>query len=370
MATIQERKKKNGKTTYKVVIRVKGYPTMTASFDRLTSAKQWIGENEPQMRAGKHLIDYEAKKHTLNELIDRYIKIELPKRKEHDYKKYKMHLDWWSNQIGKCLLSKITPALLSECKEKLITEPTPKPKNGRTTRTGATANRYMATLSTVFSIASNEWGWIDDNPMFKVRKFKEEVNKDRFLTAEEILKLLIACKSFEIKGENYNRETYVFVLIALSTGARYSEIHNLEWKNVDLKNKQFYFLNTKNGENRGVPMSQTVYEELVNFKKVRNIKNNFLFTTKEGNKLIDMRTRFYKVIELSKIENCRFHDLRHTVASHIAMNGGSLLDIAEVTGHKTMQMLKRYTHLTKKHTAKILQEVTDVMFKELKQKIN
>lgn len=369
MATIQERKKKNGKTTYKVVIRVKGYPTLTASFDKLTSARQWIGENEPQMKAGKHLTDYEAKKHTLNELIDRYIKIELPKRKKHDHQKYKMHLNWWKKQVGKCLLSKLTPALLSECKEKLITEPTIKPKNGRTTRTGATANRYMATLSTVLSIATKEWGWIEDNPMLKVRKFKEEANKDRYLTSDEIVKLLMACKSFELKGENYNKETYIFVLIALSTGARYSEIHQLEWKNVDLKNRQFYFLNTKNGESRGVPMSETVYDELKSFKKVRNIKSNYLFTTKEGNKLIDMRTRFYKVLKLSQINYCRFHDLRHTVASHIAMNGGSLLDIAEVTGHKTMQMLKRYTHLTKKHTAKILQSTTDVMFKDLKQSI-
>ena len=78
-----------------------------------------------------------------------------------------------------------------------------------------------------------------------------------------------------------------------------------------------------------------------------------------------MRGRFYKVLELSKID-CRFHDLRHTVASHIAMNGGSTLDIAQVTGHKSMQMVKRYSHLTKKHTAKLLQETTNSMFKGLK----
>ena len=78
-----------------------------------------------------------------------------------------------------------------------------------------------------------------------------------------------------------------------------------------------------------------------------------------------MRVRFYKVLELANIENCRFHDLRHTVASHIAMNGGSLLDIAQITGHKTMQMVKRYSHLTQKHTAELLQSTTDIMLQTI-----
>ena len=125
-------------------------------------------------------------------------------------------------------------------------------------------------------------------------------------------------------------------------------------------------INTKNGENRGVPMTENVYNELKKFHKVRNIKSDYLFTTKNGKKLIDMRVRFYKVLEVSGVQNLRFHDLRHTVASHIAMNGGSLLDIAQVTGHKTMQMVKRYSHLTQKHTAKLLESTTEIMFSQIK----
>lgn len=365
MATIQKRVKKDGTVTYKAVIRVKGYPTMSATFDKKTAAQKWIGQHEPLMKEGKHITDYEAKKHTLNELIDRYITTELPKRKPVDHKKYKTMLEWWKQHIGKYLLSKITPALLSECKEKLVTEESPKPKGDKKTRSGATANRYMAALSIVLSIATKEWGWIDENPMLKVNKFTEKAMNDRFLMPEEIKKLLEACKTFELKGENYNYETYLFVLIALSTGARYSEIHGLRWQDVDLKNKQFYFLTTKNGENRGVPMIDSVMNEIKKFKKVRNIKSDYLFTTKDGKKLIDMRVRFYKVLDVSGI-TCRFHDLRHTVASHIAMNGGSLLDIASVTGHKTMQMVKRYSHLTQKHTAELLQNTTNEMFSEVK----
>ncbi len=365
MHDIQKRKKKNGTYTYTARIRVKGYPSMSATFDKKTKAQLWIQENESKMKLGKHIQTSEAKKHTLKELISRYTDNELPKRKS-DKEKFKMQLKWWDNQIGCYYLHMITPAILTQCKEKLEKEPSIKPKQGRTTRTPATVNRYLATLSIVLSYACNEYGWLDENPMRRVRKNKETANKDRYLSQDEINKLLQASLNFNIRTENYNKETYLFVLIALSTGARYSEIHNLKWGNVDFKNRQFYFMNTKNGENRGVPMSETVYNELKQFQKVRNIKSNYLFTTKDGKKLIDMRVRFYKCIEIAEIKNCRFHDLRHTVASYIAMNGGSLLDIAQITGHKTMQMVKRYSHLTQKHTAKLLQDTTDIIFKEVK----
>lgn len=365
MATIQERKKKNGKSTFTATIRVKGYAPLSTTFDRKSDARLWIQEHEPDMKKGKHIKDYEANKHTLDELIDRYIEIELPKRNKSDHKKYKMQLSWWKDKIGHCLLSNVTPALLSEYKELLCNEKSEKPIKGNISRSGATANRYMAALSIVLSMGAKEWGWIDENPMLKVRKYKETVKQDRFLSPEEIEKLLHACKTFDLHGDNYNRETYLFVLTALSTGARYSEIHNLKWENIDFRNRQFYFLNTKNGENRGVPMSNDIYIALKEFQKIRNIKSPYLWTTKDGKKLIDMRVRFYKALEIVDF-TCRFHDLRHTVASHIAMNGGSLLDIAQVTGHKTMQMVKRYSHLTKKHTAKLLQNTTDEMFKEVR----
>lgn len=364
MHDIRKYKKKDGTYTYTARIRVEGYPPMTATFNKKGLAHAWVQENESAMKTGKHITLPESKKHTLNDLITRYEENELPKRKS-DQEKFKMHLKWWSNQIGMYNLNRITPPILTECKEQLEKEKLPHARNGRTTRTPATVNRYLATLSIVLSYACNEYGWLEENPMRKVRKNKERANKDRFLTPEEIQRLLKACKEFNISGENYNNETYLFVLIALSTGARYSEIHNLTWDNIDFKHKQFYFLNTKNGENRGVPMTSSVYSALNEFKKVRNISNNHLWITKDGRKLIDFRTRFYKVLELAEIENCRFHDLRHTVASHIAMNGGSLLDIAQVTGHKTMQMVKRYSHLTQKHTAELLESTTDVMLSKI-----
>lgn len=361
MHDIQKTVKKDGTVSYHARIRIKGYPTMTATFSKKSSAVLWVKKYERDMKEGKNLQQVESKKHTVSELIERFEQKELPKRIA-NAQNLKNHLDWWNNNIGSYALNIVTPSLITEFKNKLENEKIKKPRNGNLYRTPATVNRYLATLSTLFSYACNEYGWLDENPMHKVRKNKEVPNKDRYLTEDEIERLLNACKTFNLRYENYNNETYLFVLIALSTGARYSEIRNLKWKNVDLRNKQFYFLNTKNGENRGVPMTDQLCKLLKEFKKVRNIHSDYLFTTKDGKKLIDMHTRFYKSIEIAKIKNCRFHDLRHTVASYIAMNGGSLLDIAQVTGHKTMQMVKRYSHLTKKHTAELLEKTTQIMF--------
>lgn len=365
MGDIQKRVNKKGVVSYIARIRITGYPVMSARFDKKQDAQTWIGENESKMRRGLHIKESEANKHTLSELITRFNERELPK-KTANKDNIKHHLEWWNKKLGRYYLSNITPAKITECKELLETEDSERPKKGNLKRSPATVNRYLATLSSLLKLACNNYGWLDENPMKKVIKNKEVANKDRFLTAEEIERLLKACYEFKLRGESYNKETHLFINIALGTGARYSEIRTLKWENVDLKNRQFYFLNTKNGENRGVPITNEVYNELLSFKKVRNINSDYLFTTKDGKKLIDMHTRFYEVIKIAKIENFRFHDLRHTVASHIAMNGGSMLDIAQVTGHKTMQMVKRYSHLTKKHTAELLEKTNQEMLSQLK----
>ena len=364
MHQIQKYKKKNGTCSYTACIRLKGYPTMTATFDKKQHAVLWIQENETKMKQGLHIQTSESKKHTLEEAIDRFLTHELPKRKA-DVRNIEMKLKWWKNRLGKYYLYSITPALLTEVKEQLETEPAIKPTKNRKTRTGATVNRYLNTLSIVLNFASNEWGWLNENPMHKVRKNKEKAENDRYLTLEEINALLSACKNIKMENGNYNEQTFLFVLIALTTGARFSEIKKLTWATVDLKNKMFYFLNTKNGESRGVPMVADVYNALIEFQKVRNINNKSLWVTADGKNLINMRTRFAKALKMANIENCRFHDLRHTVASYIAMNGGSTLDIAQVTGHKSMQVLKRYTHYTKSYIANKLQETVNNMFSEV-----
>ena len=359
MAWIQKREKKNGKPTYTALIRVKGYPTMSATFDRLTDAKIWANEKETAMKKGKHIKDAEAKKHTLAELIDRYIEFELPKRKS-DHRKYEMHLLWWKEKIGAYLLSEITPSLISKYKDVLSKEPSPKATKSHLLRSGATVNRYMASLSIVLSKAYKEWEWIEENPMLKVSKNKETRGRTRHLDQDEQSRLLQACLQCS------NPLIYMLVVLALSTGARYGELLNLKWENIKFEDKtkevKLCFMHTKNGEIRTVTVNALAYELLKEHSKVRKINTKYVFARPDGKKPTDLRFQWEKALEMADIKDFRFHDLRHTTASNLAMNGAGLRDLAEILGHKTLQMVQRYSHLTEQYSTKILRELNEKQF--------
>lgn len=362
MATIVQRKNKKGEIYYQAKIRMKGFPPESASFKQKTKAVVWANSTETAMREGRYFKTAESKKHTLTELIDRYIQYELPHRKS-DIQKFEMQLKWWKGKIGTYLLSDITPSLLAEYRDKLKKEPSIKElKDGtklETQRSNATVNRYIAALSIALSKATKEWEWIEENPMFKVSKKRESRGRTRFLSDEERQALLNACEQAS------NPHIYLLVVIALSTGARFSEILNLKWKNVDFKRKMFYFMDTKNGDNRAVPISSKAYDLLEQRSKIRKINSDYVFARRDGKKPMDLRWQWDKAVEKAQLENFTFHDLRHTAASYLAMNGASLLEIAEILGHKTLSMVQRYSHLTKKHTAEILERMNEKQFEEI-----
>ena len=141
MGSIRERKTKEGSIRYQAEVRLKGHPTLTATFDRKTDAKKWVQKTEADIRCDRHQIYSERKRHTLKEAIDRYFR-------EQDVSVVKRgHLDWWSKELGHHYLSDIRPARIAEKKQKLLTKKTPK----GIVRCGSTANRYLATLSHLMS---------------------------------------------------------------------------------------------------------------------------------------------------------------------------------------------------------------------------
>lgn len=367
MATLNIRKDKDGKDVFQVIIRMKGYPTQCATFKSKTKAKIWIQQTEAAMREGRHFKTIEARKHTLADLIDRYIKNDLPQRKSY-HQNFEMQISWWKNKIGAYLLSDIAPALLSEYKEKLQKEiyKVKELEDGTKVekhRSNATVNRYMAAISIVLTKAVREYGWIEENPMLKVTKKTESRGRERYLSEEEHAALLKAC------SEASNPLINLLVVIALSTGARFSEIVNLKWENVNLKDKVFYFMNTKNGDNRAIPISSTAYNLLQKHSKVRKINSGYVFARPDGKKPLHLRHQWDEAIKRAGLEGFRFHDLRHTAASYLAMNGATLVEISEILGHKTMQMVKRYSHLTTKHTAAILERLDEQQFKTVAESV-
>ena len=339
MAQIRERTRKNGKKSFLVRIRMRGKPEATASFERLTDARIWAQQIETEMRDGRYIKTAEAQKHTVSDLVERYIRDVLP-RKVKVGRFYAIQLGWWKRQIGDVLLSELTPVLISEHRELLSQTETIR----KTKKSNATVNRYLAALSTAISTAINEWGWMEENPLRKVSKLKEPRGRVRYLSDEERELLLIACK------ESHNPDLYLTVILAMSTGGRQSEIWGLSWKCVDLKNGFITFEETKNDEPRSVPLTGHALEMMLERSKTRRIETNLVFPSRvDPQKHFNFRRPFVMALKAAHIEDFRWHDLRHCAASYLVMAGVDMRTVAEILGHKTIQMTQRYAHLSPEH---------------------
>lgn len=345
MATIRERKTDKGDTRYQAQVRLKGFPAQNATFNRKTDAKRWIQQTEAAIREGRHFKTTEAKKRTLEELIERYIRDVLP-TKPKSMNAQGRQLRWWKKELGYLSLADISPSVLAETRDKL-----------HKGRQPATVVRYMAALSHAFSVAVNEWEWLDDNPMRKVRRPKEPRGRVRFLSEGERKRLLAACKASDCK------QLYPVVVLAISTGMRQMEIMGISWADVDLNRGYIILHETKNDERRSVPLVGHAKELIQEMAKVRRIDTNLLFFSEtKPIAPVFIRTPWGKALKEAEIEDFKFHDLRHTAASYLAMNGASLAEIADILGHKTLQMVKRYAHLSEQHTSKVLEAMNKAIF--------
>jgi len=362
MAVIEKRKTQDGKTHYRVKVRLKGYPPQTSTHERLADAKRWAAETETSIREGRHFKTVEAKKHTLGEVVDRYIRDILPQKKK-SQKKQTAQLLWWKEQIGHHILSDLSPSLIAECRDRLA--------NGMTyrgsQRSPSTVIRYIAALSHALTVAVKEWGWIDDNPIRKVSKPKEARGRVRYLEQEELTRLIQSCK------ESSNLYLFPIVKIALATGMRFGEIINLVWNQIDLSRKLITLHETKNGDRRAIPLSPqalNVFVELQQWRQPHTIlvfprlprsKQNIESVSSSSlcshepekiqkiQKAAVIRSAWEQALKRAAIDDFRFHDLRHCAASYLAMSGASLSEIAEILGHKTLAMVKRYAHLSDSH---------------------
>ncbi|HSW94320.1 MAG TPA: site-specific integrase [Gammaproteobacteria bacterium] len=351
MANIEKRTTQDGKTVFRVKVRLKGFPAQSATFERLTDARKWVQQTESSIREGRHFKTSEAKRHTLQEAINRYIKTILPTKPKSKIFQT-AQLTWWKENLGEYSLADTTPSLIAHHRDRLTNSPTSRGES----RTPATVNRYMAALSHVFTIAVKEWGWIEENPLRKVTKMKEPRGRVRFLSDEERVRLLEACKKSE------SSYLYIAVVLALSTGGRRMEILGLRWQDVDLTRGVIILHETKNGERRILPLTGHALELMKEHSKIRQINCDLVFPGKNFKKPIDQRTPFETALKRAEIENFRWHDLRHSCASYLAMNGASLAEIAEVLGHRTLSMVKRYSHLSEAHTSKVVAKMNEKIF--------
>lgn len=371
MATIEKRERKNG-TTYKAVVRIKGLPPQRRSFKRITDAKLWVQQTEASIRKGdfQNVVQTAARK-TLSDVIARYRADILPAKNPGTQETEAAHLAYWERELGSYALSYITPELAgAKVKELQAIGYQRKPAGAKGKvktyyRSPRTVKYYRDMLALLFKFA-RQWGWTGSNPLDavpKVTKLKNE--RVRYLSDEERQALLAACQASD------NAQLYPIVVFALSTGARKGEILGLTLADLDLRRGAAVLRDTKNGETRSVPIVghlKTLLEEHVIKTKAfyagmqQPILRQWLFPRSDGLAPIDIRNAWENARDAASLVDFRFHDLRHSTASYLAMNGASLLEIADILGHKTLQMVKRYAHLSDSHKKSVVVNLNKRLF--------
>jgi integrase len=240
MATIVKCQNAEGKPYYTVPIRLKGYPEQIATFSRIMDAKTWAASTETAIKEGRHFKTVESKKHTFADLADRYIKDVLPGKPKQEVRQ-KMQMEWWKEKMVVYSLADVSPV------------------------------RYLAALFHAFTIAVKEWGWLDDSPTRKVKKPTEARGRVQFLDDDERQRLLKACQ------ESRDKQLYLCVILALSSGMRQAELMGLKWQNVNLKDGFIILHETKNGNRLRVPLSGLGLSLLQEHSKIRRLDTSLLF---------------------------------------------------------------------------------------------
>jgi integrase len=223
--------------------------------------------------------------------------------------------------------------------------------------------QYMDTFSAVLTVGVHELAWLPEHPMRgrKVRKPPASRGRVRFLSPEEQERLLRACHASHKPG------LYPLVLVALTTGARRGELFSLHWQEVDpevdLERGWLRLEHTKNKQPRAVPVPTVALEVLRTWRQDA-AETAWVFPRTNRTPFPYEYAWHVALLRAGLAGSFRFHDCRHTAASHLAMSGASLIEIAEILGHKTLQMVRRYSHFTQAHTQGVVERMAQQFIQE------
>jgi len=337
----------------------------TASF---RDAKAMLIDRKKEVQEGRDpTLVRKIKYHTFKELRDNYL-LWIQRQKSYEIKKGLVKLLY--QEFGDIPLRHFNTRLIEAYQSKCISDG----------KAPATVNRRLATIKHMFTKAV-EWEMVEEEILKKVRRVKllpENNRRLRYLSRVECQALADACAP----------HLRPIVVTALNTGMRKEEILSLEWeKNIDLKHGFILLERTKNGDRREIPINSTLRETLQGL--VRHIKSPYVFTDGAGNRFKDIKKSFATAIKEATVDRCtecnfegqkgeekkpgqcpecgakmvrrkgikdfRFHDLRHTFASHLVMSGVDITTVKELLGHKTLAMTLRYAHLAPAHKARAVE---------------
>jgi integrase len=204
----------------------------------------------------------------------------------------------------------------------------------------ATINRELAMLSKAFTLALEDWEWINgnDKPFSKISYERENNERARWLTEDEEKRLLESSPEWLCE----------IIVFALNTGLRQGELLSLEWNRVNLFHKTILIEKTKNSKPKTVPLNQIAMDVILrkSEEKVRRIKNDFVFVSSHGTKIDrhNLRRAFNSAVRKAEIVDFKFHDLRHSFCTKLAQRGVDIYKIAKLAGHEDIRMTQRYSH--------------------------
>jgi integrase len=243
-------------------------------------------------------------------------------------KRYKCRVDLLRKAFGSVPADSIAPEMISRWLSNAIQENGWRP---------ATANRYKAFISLAFRLGIENKKCLS-NPARLVKRLRENNERTRFLSEGEERRLRGVIDPKHIPELD----------IALHTGIRRGEQYKLAWSDVDLQNRCITLRETKNGSTRHVPLNSVALQAFQILRK-RSKGKGRVFMGEHGSPLERPRYWWDAALKDAELEDFHWHDLRHTFASRCVMAGIDLRTLAELLGHKTLQMVMRYSHLSQAH---------------------
>ena len=327
-----------------VEIEKKGFARISRTFDTKAEAEAWAKVTESEMVRGVFVSRHEAENTTLSDALDRYL-LEVSVHKK-SHRTEKIYAGTWKKTFGSRSIASISSTDIAKYRDNRLKE--------------ASENMVrleLALLSHLFTIAVKEWGMSGlVNPVMQIRKPKLPPGRDRRLLPGELDRILNASESPVLPA---------LARLAVETGMRQAEIAGMTWDLVDLKKRTVTLLVTKNGEKRIVPLSPEAVRILSGL--VRRLDGKVWGVTCHAvsvawRRAVSRARAAYEKECQEKGErpdsaflvDLTFHDLRHEATSRFFEKGLNPMQVAAITGHKTLQMLKRYTHLKAEDLAELL----------------
>lgn len=332
MATITQR----GPYQWQAKVRVKGQPTVSKTFTVKADAERWARQMQAELERGTYLPRRTAEMTTIEDLAKTFENDYAPLHYRGGAWKYK--LSRVRERLGKFTLASLTPREVTRFRDERLAEPDSRYRNDPENAprvSPSTVKGEIDLLSKMIGYAQKELGITlpNGNPVLGIRKPAEGKGRERRLTPEERERLLEECSR---SGNSWLKPA---VELALETAMRQGELLALRWENVDFKRRVALLPLTKNGEARAVPLTKAAIATLAALP--RQI-NGEVFPVSR----MTLYKAFSRAAERSGCEDLTFHDLRHEALSTLAELGElNVLELAAISGHKSLQVLKRYTHL-------------------------